>query len=304
MARVLICDPVDEDAVRAMKDAGHEVVEKTGMSPEELLETVPEFDAMVVRSATKVRKPVLEKAAQGNLKLIVRGGVGLDNIDTDVAAELGIKVDNTPAASSVAVAELAMAHMLACSRYLGPANITMKKGEWNKKAYGKGKELMGSILGLIGYGRISRELARMAGGFEMRVLFYDPYVDEADDAAKVDLETLLGQSDFISLHIPHTKETHYLLDAPQFELMKDGVVIVNCARGGTINEAALLDALNSGKVFAAGLDVFEKEPPGETPLVKHEKVVVTPHIGAGTVAAKKRVGTEVARKVIDFFGKE
>lgn len=301
MARVLICDPVDEDALKAIRDGGHEVVEKTGMSPEELLEVAPQFDAMVVRSATKVRKPVLEKAARGSLKLIVRGGVGLDNIDTDVAADLGITVNNTPAASSVAVAELAMAHMLACSRFLGPANLTMKKGEWNKKAYGKGKELLGSTLGLVGFGRISCELAGMARGFGMEVIFFDPYVEGAEDAQKVDLETLLSKSDFISLHIPHSKETHYLLDTPQFEMMKDGVVIVNCARGGTVNEAALLEALDSGKVFAAGVDVFEEEPPADNPLVKHERVVVTPHIGAGTAAAKKRVGTEVASKINSFF---
>lgn len=301
MARVLICDPVDEDALKAIRDGGHEVVEKTGMSPEELLEVAPQFDAMVVRSATKVRKPVLEKAARGNLKLIVRGGVGLDNIDTDVAADLGITVNNTPAASSVAVAELAMAHMLACSRFLGPANLTMKKGEWNKKAYGKGKELLGSTLGLIGFGRISCELAGMARGFGMKVIFFDPYVEGAEDVQKVDLETLLRKSDFISLHIPHSKETHYLLDTPQFEMMKDGVVIVNCARGGTVNESALLEALDSGKVFAAGVDVFEEEPPADNPLVKHERVVVTPHIGAGTTAAKKRVGTEVASKINSFF---
>ncbi|MFO8183879.1 MAG: D-2-hydroxyacid dehydrogenase [Candidatus Aegiribacteria sp.] len=301
MARVLICDPVDEDALKAIRDGGHEVVEKTGMSPEELLEVAPQFDAMVVRSATKVRKPVLEKAARGNLKLIVRGGVGLDNIDTDVAADLGITVNNTPAASSVAVAELAMAHMLACSRFLGPANLTMKKGEWNKKAYGKGKELLGSTLGLIGFGRISCELAGMARGFGMKVIFFDPYVEGAEDVQKVDLETLLRKSDFVSLHIPHSRETHYLLDTPQFKMMKDGVIIVNCARGGTVNEAALLEALDSGKVFAAGVDVFEEEPPGDNPLVKHERVVVTPHIGAGTAAAKKRVGTEVASKINSFF---
>ncbi|OPL20064.1 MAG: 3-phosphoglycerate dehydrogenase [Candidatus Aegiribacteria sp. MLS_C] len=301
MARVLICDPVDQTALEAMRSAGHEVVEKTGMTPEELLETAPQFDAMVVRSATKVRKPVLEAAARGNLKLIVRGGVGLDNIDTDVAAELGITVNNTPAASSVAVAELAMAHMLACSRFLGPANLTMKRGEWNKKAYGKGKELFGSTLGLIGFGRISCEVGKMAGGFGMKVIFFDPYIDDAADAQKVDLDTLLRQSDFISLHIPHNKETHYLLDAPQFGMMKDGVVIVNCARGGTINESALLEAIDSGKVFAAGVDVFEEEPPADNPLVMNERVVVTPHIGAGTAAAGKRVGGEVAKKIIAFF---
>ena len=301
MARVLICDAVADDALEAIRNGGHEVVEKIGMSPEELLETAPQFDALVVRSATKVRKPVLEKAARGNLKLIVRGGVGLDNIDLDDAAEMGISVQNTPSASSVAVAELALAHMLACSRFLGPANCTMKKGEWNKKAYGKGKELWHSTLGLIGYGRISQEVAKRAKGFEMKVIFYDPFIDDAEGAQKVDLGTLCKESDFISLHIPHTKETHYILDTPQFDTMKDGVIVVNCARGGTINETALLEAMKSGKVFAAGVDVYEKEPAKGNPLVEYERTVATPHIGAGSAAASKRVGAEVARKINEFF---
>lgn len=301
MARVLICDAVAEDALEAIRKGGHEVVEKTGMSPEELLETAPQFDALVVRSATKVRKPVLEKAARGNLKLIVRGGVGLDNIDLDDAAELGISVQNTPSASSVAVAELAIAHMLACSRFLGPANCTMKKGEWNKKAYGKGKELWHSTLGLIGYGRISQEVAKRAKGFGMKVIFYDPFIDDAEGVQKVDLDTLCKESDFVSLHIPHTKETHYLLDTPQFDMMKDGVIVVNCARGGTINETALLEAMKSGKVFATGVDVYEEEPSKGNPLVEYERTVATPHIGAGSAAASKRVGAEVARKINEFF---
>ncbi len=301
MARVLICDAVADDALEAIRNGGHEVVEKIGMSPEELLETAPQFDALVVRSATKVRKPVLEKAARGNLKLIVRGGVGLDNIDLDDAAELGISVQNTPSASSVAVAELAFAHMLACSRFLGPANCTMKKGEWNKKAYGKGKELWHSTLGLIGYGRISQEVAKRAKGFGMKVIFYDPFIDDAEGAQKVDLDTLCKESDFISLHIPHTKETHYILDTPQFDTMKDGVIVVNCARGGTINETALLEAMKSGKVFATGVDVYEEEPVKGNPFVEFERTVATPHIGAGSVAASKRVGAEVARKINEFF---
>ncbi|MCK5116266.1 MAG: D-2-hydroxyacid dehydrogenase [Candidatus Aegiribacteria sp.] len=301
MARVLICDPVAQDAIEAIRNAGHEVIEKTGMSVEELMDTAPQFDALVVRGATKVRKPVLEVAAKGNLKLIVRGGVGLDNIDLDDAAAVGISVLNTPAASSVAVAELAMAHMLACSRFLGPANCTMKKGEWNKKAYGKGKELWNSTLGLIGFGRISKEVATRAKAFGMNVVFFDPFIDDEEGAQKVDLDTLCRESDFISLHIPHNKETHYLLDAPQFDMMKDGVIVVNCARGGTVNEAALLEAMKSGKVFAAGVDVYEEEPAKGNVLAEYEKTVATPHIGAGSAAASKRVGAEVARKVNEFF---
>jgi D-3-phosphoglycerate dehydrogenase len=177
----------------------------------------------------------------------------------------------------------------------------MKKGEWNKKAYGKGKELWHSTLGLVGYGRISQEVAKRAKGFEMEVIFYDPFIDDAEGARKVDLDTLCKESDFVSLHIPHTKETHYLLDTPQFDIMKDGVIVVNCARGGTINETALLEAMKSGKVFATGVDVYEKEPAQGNPLVEYERTVATPHIGAGSAAASKRVGAEVARKVNEFF---
>ena len=303
MARILVCDPTDPAALESLKSAGHEVVEKTSMSPEELIETVPEFDAMIVRSATKVRRNVVEKAAGGSMKLIVRGGVGLDNIDLDAAAEHGIEVRNTPAASSIAVAELTLAQMLACSRYITIADSTMKKGEWNKKSYSKGKELYRSTLGLIGLGRIGREVARRAASFGMDIIFYDPYVEAADDvkAKKVDLDTLCREADYISLHVPHTEQTHYILDGPQFDLMKEGTVIVNCGRGGTVNEKALLEALESGRIGFAGCDVYEQEPAVENPLVGHCNVVATPHIGAGTRGASGRVGGEVASIIIDFF---
>lgn len=303
MARVLICDPTAQSALDAIREAGHEVVEKTEMTPEELVNTVPEFDAMVVRSATKVRREVVESAAGGSLKLIVRGGVGLDNIDLEAAKEHGIDVRNTPAASSVAVAELALAQMLACSRHITVADSTMKKGEWNKKAYSKGRELFQSKLGLIGFGRIAREVARRAVAFGMDVLFFDPYVDGAEGVAarKVDLDTLCRESDFISLHVPHNDETHYMLDKVQFDLMKEGTVVVNCGRGGTVNEAALLDAIDSGRVAFAGCDVYEQEPATENALARHCNVVATPHIGAGTRGAKSRVGSEVASIIVDYF---
>ena len=303
MAKILICDPVAQDALEKIRAAGHQVVEKHDMTPEELLETVPEFDAMVVRSATKVRRPVVEKAATGRMKLVVRGGVGLDNIDLVAAKEHGVEVRNTPAASSIAVAELALAHMLACSRFLALADRTMKQDQWNKKAYGKGKELYRSTLGLVGFGRIAREVARRALGFGMNVLFFDPYIDDPGDikADKVDLAELCSRSDYISLHIPHNDETHHIIGEKQLASMPDGAVIVNCARGGTVDEHALLQALESGKIFAAGVDVFEEEPAKDNPLVKHDSTAATPHIGAGTKAAKGRVGDEVAKEIIDFF---
>jgi D-3-phosphoglycerate dehydrogenase len=302
MARILICDPISPDAVAEIRSAGHEVVEKPGMSPDELIATISGFDAMVVRSATKVTRPVLEKAA-GTLKLVVRGGVGMDNIDAEAAKEFGVKIMNTPGASSVAVAELAMAHMLACCRFIPRADRTCKEGKWEKKAFSKGIELWHSTLGLVGFGRIAREVAKRALAFEMKVVFYDPFITDAAglDAKKVDLDTLCREADFISLHIPFSPETSHIISKKQFDSMKDGVVIVNCARGGTIDEAALKDALVSGKVFAAGTDVFEKEPPEDTALVSHEKLIATPHIGAGTEGATTRVGGEVAKILVEYF---
>lgn len=304
MAKVLICDPVADDALGIIRQAGHEVVVKTGMDQDTLLDTVPGFDAMVVRSATKVRVPVLDRA-KDSLKLVVRGGVGLDSIDVDHAQSLGIAVMNTPAASSVAVAELAMAHMLSCCRGVPGADHAMKDGRWEKKAYSKGRELYHSTLGLIGFGRIAKETAKRADAFGMNIIFYDPYTteDPSVPGKQVDLETLCSQSDFISLHVPHNEETHHILDEAKFELMKPGVVIVNCGRGGTIDEAALLKAIDKGAVYSAGLDVFETEPltGAESPLIKSEKVVASPHVGAGTTGASGRVGAEVAKIVVDYF---
>lgn len=304
MAKVLICDAVADSALEAIRKGGHEVTVKTGMDQNALLETVPGFDAAVVRSATQIRVPVLERC-KDTLKLVVRGGVGLDNIDVKEAEALGIAVRNTPGASSVAVAELALGHMLACCRFIPVADRTMKQGQWNKNDYSKGLELWHGTLGLIGFGRIAREVAKRAKAFDMDVIFYDPFIEEKtlDGAEKVDIETLCRRSTIISLHIPHTPETHYILDKPQFDMMKDNVIIVNCARGGTINEAALIEALDSGKVFAAGVDVFEKEPAtsADRPIVAHPRVVATPHIGAGSKGASTRVGSELAEIIVDYF---
>jgi D-3-phosphoglycerate dehydrogenase len=301
MARVLVCDPISPDAQDEMRGRGHEVVEKAGLSPEALLEEIPGYHAMVVRSATKVTRAVFEKAS--GLKLVVRGGVGMDNIDAAAAREFGVDVRNTPGASSVAVAELAMALLLGCCRYIGKADRTCKEGRWEKKALSKGIELWHATLGLVGFGRIAREVAKRALAFDMKVLFYDPYVADAGgmDARKVDLDTLCRESDFLSLHIPKTGESANIIDAARLASMKDGVVIVNCARGGVVDETALLAALESGKVFAAGLDVFEMEPPEDMTLMKHDRVMATPHIGAGTEGATARVGGEVAAIINEYF---
>lgn len=295
---------MSEDALDVIRKAGHEVVVKTGMDQDTLIQTVPGFDAMVVRSATKVRVPVLD-AARKSLKLVVRGGVGVDSIDVDHAETLGIAVKNTPAASSIAVAELALGHMLACCRGISGADKAMKNGVWDKKGFSKGLELYNSTLGLVGFGRIAKEVAKRALSFGMKVMFYDPYVgeDPAITARKADLDALCRESDFISLHIPYNEETAHILNADRFAMMKKGVVIVNCGRGGTIDEAALQAALDAGTVYSAALDVFETEPltGADSPLIENPRVVATPHIGAGTLGATNRIGAEVAEIIVDYF---
>ncbi|HDS29458.1 MAG TPA: 3-phosphoglycerate dehydrogenase, partial [Firmicutes bacterium] len=261
------------------------------------------YHAVVVRSATKVRQVAIDAAAEaGNLKVIVRGGVGIDNIDHAYAKEKGIETRNTPAASSVSVAELAFGMMLACARHIGWGTHTMKNGQWLKKEL-KGVELFGKTLGIIGYGRIGREVAKRAEAFGMNVVGHDMYFNCCPVTGKdlCDVDVLIPQCDFITLHIPFDPACGPSLGAPQFKMMKKGVIIVNCARGGTIDEKALLEALNDGTVYAAGLDVFEKEPPEFKELIDHPRVVTTPHIGASTVEAQNKVGDEVVKVLREFF---
>ncbi len=297
--KVLVCDPLDLKAVERIQGAGLEVVEKVGMSPEELAEELKKgYEIIIVRSATKVRRPAIE-AAQG-LKLIIRAGVGLDNIDVDAAKEHGIEVKNTPKASSISVAELALAHMLALARSLPQATQSLREGKWEKKAF-KGIELHGKTLGVIGIGRIGREVAKRALCFGMRVIAYDKYITESPlpEVTMVSLEELLRESDFITLHIP-PDPAGPVIGKAEIEKMKDGAYLINCARGGVVDEEALLEALDSGKLAGAGLDVFAEEPPTDERLLKHPKVTLTPHIGAQTKEAQARVGEEVAEIVISF----
>ncbi|MGY4706752.1 D-2-hydroxyacid dehydrogenase [Candidatus Bipolaricaulota sp. J31] len=300
--KVLVCDPLDPKAVEKLKGAGLEVVERVGMSPEELAEELKKgYDVIIVRSATKVRRPAIE-AAKG-LKLIVRAGVGLDNIDVDAAKEKGIEVKNTPRASSISVAELALAHMLALARSLPQATQSMREGRWEKKAF-KGLELFGKTLGVIGIGRIGREVAKRAICLGMKVIAYDKYITESPlpEVEMVPLEELLARADFVTLHIP-PDPAGPVIGREEIALMKDGAYLINCARGGVVDEEALLEALDSGKLAGAGLDVFEEEPPTNERLLKHPKVTLTPHIGAQTREAQARVGEEVAEIVISFAQK-
>ncbi|MFQ6100238.1 MAG: D-2-hydroxyacid dehydrogenase [Anaerolineae bacterium] len=298
--KLLVCDPTAPSAIEAMRKAGIEVDVRDDIAPEELEKVIPEYDAMVVRSRTKVRQPLIDKAI--NLKLIIRGGVGLDNIDVEYAQSKGIEVHNTPTASSNSVAELTIGYLLALVRQIPQATASMKGGKWEKKAFSKGTELAGKTLGLIGCGRIGTLVAQKADALGMEVLSFDPYIEKfLQCVSGVQLDELLRRSDFISLHIPHTPETHYLISAEAFAKMKDGVRIVNCSRGGVVDEAALYDAIVSGKVAGAALDVYEdeKEERGRR-LMELPQVIGSPHIGAGTAEARARVGEEVARIAIGF----
>jgi D-3-phosphoglycerate dehydrogenase / 2-oxoglutarate reductase len=291
MMKILVTDGMSKMAVNELKNLGHDVEEKF-YDDESLGSKLKEVNAVVVRSATKVReKHINEALSGGNLKLIIRGGVGIDNIDYEYAKEKGISVRNTPSASAPSVAELAIAHMFALARFLPDAKTTMCEGLWEKKCY-KGIELNGKTLGIVGMGRIGYELAKRGNALGMNVIYYD-ICDLKNEFKKVSLDELYKNSDFISFHIPAQKNGKAVVDSDSFSKMKDGVFIINCARGGVIDEEALLSALKQGKVAGAGIDVYVDEPTHNINLVKHPRVSVTPHIGAQTKEAQERVGKEV-----------
>jgi D-3-phosphoglycerate dehydrogenase len=298
--KILVCDKTESDAIEKMRAAGLMVDTNFEITPEELPNILPNYDGCVVRSRTKIRQPLIDVCP--NLKVIVRGGVGLDTIDADYARSKGITVMNTPRASSASVAELTIGFMFALARNLYKASSTMKAEKWEKKAF-EGDEIGGKTLGLIGIGNIGKEVAIRANALGMTVIAYDPYVKEAEDVKLVTLDDVLAHSDYISLHLPRTKESADMIGKPQFEKMKTGVRIVNCARGGILNEAALYEALTSGKVAGAALDVYAEEPPTDWKLAKLDNVICSPHIGAATKEAQARVGTEVAEKLIEFARK-
>ena len=293
--RILVTDGMDKTAMAELKAQGHEFVEQFYES-EELGKALRDFDVVVVRSKTKVRAPHIDEAKGSNLKLIIRGGVGVDNIDVKYAEENGIMVRNTPNASSQSVAECALAHMFACARFISIAGAAMRNDIWDKKAYSKGIELQGKTLGIIGFGRIGAHLGVMAKAIGMNVVATRSSrtsgTDEATGIPYVTLDKLLEKSDFISLHAPALPGGP-LVNADTIAKMKDGVCIINTSRGGNVDEKALLEALNSGKVRAAGLDVWAEEPSKNHDLYSHPMVSCTPHIGAQTVEAQKRIGAEI-----------
>lgn len=294
--KVLICDATDPKALKIIEEAGIEVVNQPDITPEELIKVIPDFPCMVVRSRTKVTKEVLD--AGTSLKSVVRAGVGLDNIDIGYAKEKGVKVLNTPSASTQSVAELTVAYLMALARNIPLMTASMKAGKWEKKSF-LGSEVSGKKLGLIGSGRIGQAVANRAIALGMTAVAYDPYVTQLPNITLMELDDLLSEADYISLHIPHTDETHNILDASAFAKMKDGVRIINCARGGTIDEEALYQAIQSGKVAGAALDVFAEEPLIDPKLFSLDQVIGSPHIGAGTTEAKERVGQVAAEKVIE-----
>ena len=315
--KVLANDGVSQSGIDALEAAGYEVLTTT-VAQEQLQNYINDNDisVLLVRSATKVRKDLIDNCL--GLKIIGRGGVGMDNIDVEYAREKGLHVINTPAASSHSVAELVFGHFYGLARFLHNSNRDMPlEGDTNfkslKKAYAKGVELKGKTLGVIGFGRIGQATAKIGIGAGMKVVAYDPYIEEATldldffDGQKVSFniktvskEEVLKQADFLTLHVPAQK--NYVIDEGDFKLMKDGVIIANAARGGVVNEIALVKAIESGKVARAALDVFEKEPQPEVQLLMNPSLSLTPHTGAATNEAQDRIGVELADQIIKILG--
>ena len=300
MARVLVADAIAESAVKQITDAGIEVVIRNADTDGPVEEQIKGFDGIIIRSATKVTKAVLEAADQ--LKVVVRAGVGLDNVDQEAAKEHGVLVKNTPEAPTASVAEMVFSLMFSLARNVTQADSSMKDERWEKKKL-KGTELWEKTIGIVGFGRIGQELARRAKAFDMNVLTYDVLdIDEAVKkigAQRVDLNDLIAKSDYISLHVPFLPQTKNMISDAQFELMKETAFLINTARGGVVDEKALLKALNEGKIAGAALDVFENEPPVDWSLVKHPKLVATPHLASSTKEAQIRVGKLTAEKIIE-----
>lgn len=296
--KILLTDGLEAVGQSLMRQVG-DVDDKTGISADDLLQIIGEYDAIIVRGRTKVTAAVFE--AGKKLKVVGRAGVGVDNIDLKAAKAHGVTVVNSPLATSVAVAELTLGLMLSIVRDLPRADKSLKEGKWLKKEF-EGAELNGKVLGVIGMGRIGAAVVKRAAAFDMTVIGYDPMLPAADIKARgaepVDLDTLYSRADMITMHIPLTADSKNLLNEAAFAKMKDGVYIICAARGGVIDEAALLSALNSGKVAGAALDVFVAEPPGLTDLVAHPKVIGTPHVGAQTAEAQVRAAEDIGSEIV------
>ncbi len=300
--RVLIADPIAPDGAEILGAHGIEADVRLGLSEEELITAIGEYDGLIVRSETQVTPNVL--AAAQKLQVVGRAGVGYDNIDLNTATARGIIVVNAPSSNTIAAAEHTLAMMLSVARRIPQAHASLAGGEWNRRKF-LGTELRGKTLGIIGLGRIGTEVARRAATFEMRIIGYDPFVAEEHarhlGAEIVTLPTVFEQSDIVTLHTPMTDSTRRLINAPELAQMKRGAILINCARGGLVDEDALRAAIEGGQIGGAALDVFITEPPEDSPLFRHPNVVVTPHLGASTEEAQSNVAREVAEQMIDIF---
>jgi D-3-phosphoglycerate dehydrogenase len=296
--KILLTDGLEENGQSILRKAG-EVVDRTGISADELLKVIGDYDALIVRGRTKVTPAVFDAGVK--LKVVGRAGVGVDNIDLNAAKAHHVIVVNSPLATTVAVAELAMGMMLSLVRELPRIDTSMKSNKWLKKEF-EGHELNAKTLGIIGYGRIGQAVAKRASAFDMRIVAFDPLrpTEEVCNTGcePLRLEDLLGEADVITVHTPLTNSTRGMIGADQFAQMKDGVYLIDAARGGVVDEAALLDALNSGKVAGAALDVYGKEPPEDWALANHPRVIATPHVGAQTVEAQARAAQDIASEVL------
>ncbi|MGC9517635.1 MAG: phosphoglycerate dehydrogenase [Methanomicrobiales archaeon] len=299
--KVLIADQINEKGISELEEVA-EVVVDTDITKEELLESIEDFEAIIVRSRTKVTREVIERADK--LKIIARAGVGVDNVDVHTATEKGIMVVNAPESTSITVAEHTMGLILSLARKISIADKSVKEGKWEKSRF-MGIELNGKTLGIIGMGRIGSQVVTRAKSFGMEIIVYDPYITKEAGAelgvTVVDLETVLKTSDIITIHVPLTPETKHLIAKNEFEIMKNSAFIVNCARGGIINEDDLHQALKTGEIAGAGLDVFEVEPPQDSPLLNLDNIVTTPHIGASTSEAQRDAAIIVAKEVKTVF---
>ena len=301
--KVLVSDNLSEAGIEMFEEAeGIEVDVKTNLSPEELKRIIGEYEALVIRSATKVTEDLL--AAAKKLKVVGRAGIGLDNVDIPAATRRGVIVMNTPTGNVITTAEHAIAMMMALTRNIPWGTSSLKAGRWDKKLL-RGREVYNKYLGVIGFGKIGAIVADRARGLKMQVLVHDPFITDEKIRGKgfepVSLEEIYRRADYITVHVPKLKNTIGLLNAAAFDQMKDGVMIINCARGGIVNEDDLHEALKSGKVAGAALDVFETEPPGASKLFEHDRLVCTPHLGASTLEAQINVAVGVAEQIIDYL---
>ncbi|MCS7163454.1 MAG: phosphoglycerate dehydrogenase [Thermodesulfovibrio sp.] len=301
--KVLVSDSISSKGVEILKRAGFEVDVKTGLKPEELKAIIGEYDALIIRSATKVTSEIIDVADK--LKVIGRAGTGVDNVDKVAATKKGIVVMNTPGGNTITTAEHTIAMLFALARKIPQATASMKAGKWEKKKF-MGVELYNKTIGIIGLGKIGTEVAKRTQCMGMNVLAYDPFLSDerAEELGitKTDLNRIFAEADFITIHTPLTSETKYLINSNTIEKMKKGVYIINCARGGIVNEKDLYEALMTGKVAGAALDVFEKEPPEENnPLIADERVICTPHLGASTLEAQENVAVAIAEQVVDYL---